>query len=52
MKVWNRIVSMLYIKIDILTSRNYSFCIGESVSDDIEKIKEVIEDFNVFKEEY
>ena len=43
---------MLYIKGDIITSSTYYFCIGESVSEDIEKIKEIIEDFNVFKEEF
>ena len=37
-------------KIDIITSSNYSFCIGESVSDDIENIKEIIEGFNVLQE--
>ena len=39
MKVSDRIVSMLCIKIYILTSSTYSFNIEESVSDDIEILK-------------
>ena len=42
----DRIVSMLYTKINMITSITYSFCVGESVFDDIENIKEIIEDFN------
>ena len=39
MKVSDRIVSMLCIRIYILTSSTYSFNIEESVSDDIEILK-------------
>ena len=39
MKGSDRIVSSLYIKIDILTSRTYSFFIGEPVSENIEKLR-------------
>ena len=42
---------MLYTKRDILTSSTYYFFIGESVSDEIENIKEIIEYFDIFKEE-
>ena len=38
------------LKRDILTYIIYSFCIGEPFSDDIENIKEIIEDLNTFEE--
>ena len=47
----DRIVSMLYIRKDILASSTYSFCTDKSVSKDIENIKERIADFGAFKEE-
>ena len=37
----DRIVSMLYIKEDILASRPYSFITGKSVSKEMEHIKEI-----------
>ena len=47
----DRIVSMLYIKADILASRTYYFITGKSVSKDIGHIKERLADFGSFKEE-
>ena len=49
MNVSDSILSMLYIKRDILASSTYSFCNGKSVSKDIENIKEIIAEFKVFK---
>ena len=46
------IVSMLYIKRDILESRAYYFCNWKSVSKYIENIKERIAKFKVIKEEF
>ena len=46
------IVSMLYIKREIITSSTYSLCTGDSVSKDIEIIKEILAEFKVFKEEF
>ena len=51
MDVSYRIVSMLYIKKDILSSSTYFFITGKSVSNDMEHIKERISDFRAFKEE-
>ena len=48
----DRIVSMLYIKKDIIASITYSFCTRKSVSKFIENIKERIAYFTVFKEEF
>ena len=45
------IVSMLYIKKDILVSSTYYFCTGKSASKEIENIQERIPDFTSFKEE-
>ena len=47
----DRIVSMLYIKIEILASSTCYFCTGVSVSKYIENIKEGIAEFKVFKED-
>ena len=47
----DRIVSMLYIKKDILASSTYYFITGKSVSKEMEHIKERIADFIDFKEE-
>ena len=52
MNVSDRIVSMLYIKRDILISRTYSFCTGESVSKYIKNIKDRIAEFEEIKEEF
>ena len=49
MDVSDIIVSMLYIKIDIIESRTYSFCTGKSVSKYIENIKDRIAEFKMFK---
>ena len=48
----DRIVSMLYICIDILASNIYYFCTGKSLSKDVENIKEIISKFKVFKEQF
>ena len=47
----DRIVSMVYIKNDILASITYSFIRGKSVSKENEHIKESVADFRAFKEE-
>ena len=47
----DRIVSMIYIRKDILSVRTYFFIIGKSTSKDMEHIKERIADFGAFKEE-
>ena len=47
----DRIVSMLYIKEDIISSSTYYFCTGKSVSKDMENIKDIIDDSVTFKEE-
>ena len=44
------IVSVLYIKIDIIESSTYSLITGKSVLKDIEHIKERIAYFRYFKE--
>ena len=44
------IVSMLYIKKDILASITNYFITGKSVSKDIEHIKDIIVYFRYFKE--
>ena len=46
-----RIVSMLYIKKDILASSRYTFITRKSVSKEMEHIKERIADFRAFREE-
>ena len=45
----DRIVSILYIKREILASSTYSFCTGKPVSNYIENIKDRISEFKVFK---
>ena len=45
------IVSMMYIRKDILAVRTYFFITGKSISKDMEHIKERIADFRNFKEE-
>ena len=45
-----KIVSMIYIKKDILEFITYYFNIGESVSKEIKHIKERIADFGAFEE--
>ena len=52
MNISYRIVSMLYIKKDIIESRTYSFCTCKLVSKDIINIDDRIADFKVFKEEF
>ena len=52
MKGLDRTVIMLYIKRDILKSITYSFCIGGSLSEDIENIKEILKYFNTFKGDF
>ena len=47
----DRIVSMLYIRKEILAVRTYYFITGKSVSKDMEHIKERIADLRAFKEE-
>ena len=47
----DRIVSMLYIKKDIIALSTYSFINGKSVLKEMEHIKERIADFGPFKEE-
>ena len=47
----DRIVSMIYIRKDILAARTYYFITGKSISKDMEHIKERIADFGAFKEE-
>ena len=47
----DRIVSMLYIRKDILELRTYHFITGKSVSKDMEHIKERIADLGAIKEE-
>ena len=47
----DRIVSILYIRKDILALITYYFITGKSVSKDMEHIKEIIADFGAFKEE-
>ena len=51
MELLYRIVSMLYIRKDILALRTYYFITGKSVSKDMEHIKERIAHFWAFKEE-
>ena len=45
------IVSILYIRKDILALRTYYFITGKLVSKEMEHIKERIADFGAFKEE-
>ena len=45
------ILSMLYIRNEILALITYYFIIGKSVSKEMEHIKEIIADFRAFKEE-
>ena len=47
----DRIVSMIYIRKDILWVRTHSFITGKSISNDTEHIKERIADFGAFKDE-
>ena len=47
----DRILSMLYIRKDILAVRTYYLITGKSVSKYMEHIKERIADFWAFKEE-
>ena len=47
----NSIVSMIYIRKDILSVGTYYFIIGKSISKYMEHIKERIADFGAFKEE-
>ena len=47
----DRIVSMIYIRKDILSARTHYFITGKSISKDMEHIKERIADFGAFKEE-
>ena len=47
----DRIVSMLYIKIDILASSTYTSITRKSVWKEMEHIKYRIADFRAFKEE-
>ena len=47
----DRIVSMLYIKIDVLALRTYSFITGKSVSKYMGHIKDRLADFRYYKEE-
>ena len=47
----DKILSMLYIKKDILAQRTYSLIKGKSVSKEMEYIKERIADLGAFKEE-
>ena len=42
---------MIYIRKDILSVRNHSFITGKSISNDMEHIKERIDDFGALKEE-
>ena len=42
---------MIYIRKDILSVRTHYFITGESISKDMEHIKERIADFGAFKEE-
>ena len=46
-----RIVSMIYIRKEILSVRTHSFITGMSISNNMEHIKERIADFGAFKEE-
>ena len=46
----DRIVSMLYIRREIIASSTYYIITGKSVSKEIEQIKERIADFGAFKE--
>ena len=48
----DRIVSMLYIKRDIIASMVYSFWTYKSVSKDIKDIKERIAEFKILKEDF
>ena len=47
----DRIVSMIYIRKDILSVRTHSFITGKSISNYMEHIKERIADFGAFKDE-
>ena len=51
MDISDRIVSMLYIRKEILALITYYFITGNSVSKYTEHIKEIIADFGAFKEE-
>ena len=46
----DRIMSILCTDRAILASRAYYLCTGKPISKDIENIKEIIEEFEVFKE--
>ena len=48
----DRIVSMLYIKRDILASSTYYFCTGKQLSKYIKNTKERISEFKLFREEF
>ena len=52
MKGSDNIVSVLYIKIDIVISNRYSFVVGWSVENILLYIKERIEDLNYFKDDF
>ena len=45
----DRIVSMIYIRKDILSVRTHSFITGMSISNNMEHIEERIADFRAFK---
>ena len=45
----DRIVSMIYIRKDILSVRTHCFITGKSISKDMEHVKEIIADFGAFK---
>ena len=47
----DRIVSMIYIRKEILSVRTYCLITGKSISKDMEHIKERIADFGAFKVE-
>ena len=47
----DRILSMIYIRKDILSMRTYCFITGKSLSKDMEHVKDRIADFGAFKEE-
>ena len=47
----DRIVSMFYIRKDILSLRTYYFIMGNSVSKKMERIQERTADFRAFKED-
>ena len=46
-----RIVSIIYIRKEIMSVRTHSFITGMSISNDMKHIKERIADFGAFKDE-